>query len=249
MQLAVDARGLRKGFPSGTRLTRLLRRQARKEVDVFGGLDLQVELGEVLGVVGQNGSGKSTLLKMISSLLLPDGGTLEVLGVPAAQANAAFRRRVSYIPADERSFSWRLTGRQNLRFFAALYGLRGTEAANRVDSTLDQVGLVAHAERPVREYSSGMRQRLSLARGLLGTPELLLFDEPTRAVDRQGAQQLWRFLARELLPGRTALVATHDPAEVETLCTRVVVIGAGRVLTTGSPQQVEQLLAPAAAAP
>jgi ABC-2 type transport system ATP-binding protein len=226
---------LSKHFHSATSFADLLRgRLFGARVDALQRVSLAVRRGEILGLMGPNGAGKSTLLRLVAGLLLPDGGELEVLGQNVARAGAPFRRQVCFVNCDERSFSWRLTGAQNLLFFAALYGLQGGAAAERSDRALAMTGLEREAGRPVREYSTGMRQRLALARGLLGQPEIFLFDEPTRGVDPVTAARLRRFIRQEVVgSAHTALVATHSFSDVEDLCDRVLVLEQGRVVDEG----------------
>jgi len=243
MHSAVHAEDLHKHFYAAASFAELLRGRLRgRRIDALQRVSFGVDRGEIVGLLGPNGAGKSTLLQLIGGLLLPDGGRLTVLREPINVASHAFRGRVSYVACSERSFSWRLTGRQNLDFFAALYGLRGADARTRVGSALEQVELGGEADRAVREYSSGMRQRLALARGLLGDPQLFLFDEPTRGIDPRGAEELRRFIRRRLLHGKTAIVATHDLAEVGQLCDRVVLIDRGVIRGSGSPAEAARLL-------
>jgi ABC-2 type transport system ATP-binding protein len=241
-EIAIQSRGLTKHFRSGTTFTDLLRgRLWGPRVDALRGVDLQVRGGEIVALVGPNGAGKSTLLRLVAGLLLPDSGSLLVEDVLSTAP--AFRRRVCYVVSDERSFSWRLNGLQNLEFFAALHGLRGSRSRQRIAEVLAFVELETEAGRPVREYSSGMRQRLALARGLLGDPKIFLFDEPTQGVDPRGAVRLRSLMRSKLVDaGRTALVATHDLADVRQLCTRLVCLEQGRITKEGTPAEVEKLM-------
>jgi ABC-2 type transport system ATP-binding protein len=243
-ELAIESVALEKHFRSGASFTDLLRGRLRgARIDALRGVELAVRPGEVVGLMGPNGVGKSTLLLCVAGLLLPDAGTLSVLGHDVRRAGAEFRRRVCYVVSDQRSFSWRLSGAQNLEFFAALHGLRGREARARIARALDGVGLHGDARRPVREYSTGMRQRLALARGFLGEPEVWLFDELTRGVDPRAASAIRSLIRDELRAhGRTALCATHDLADVAELCDRVVVLEAGRVQAEGAPAEAARLV-------
>jgi len=244
--LAVTCSGLKKTFRSGTTFVDLLRGRLRgRSIAAVNGLDLEVRRGEIVGVVGENGAGKSTLLRLIAALLVADSGELDVLGVSARSAGPSFRQRVSYVVSDERSFSWRLTGRQNLDFFAALYALDGAAAKRRIDEALERMALSADADRPVREYSTGMKSRLAFARGLLGSPELWLFDEPTRGMDPASGARI-RQLVRDELVGKkkrhTAILASHDLTEIEELCDRVVLLQKGQIRGSGSPMEARALL-------
>jgi len=239
----IRARGLAKHFFAATSALDLLRGRLRgRRIDALRRVDIEVGYGEILGIVGENGAGKSTLLRLIAGLLVPDGGALEVFGAPIAALSHAYRAQVCYVLAEERSFAWRISGWQNLEFFASLHGYRGPEATRRIGLAIERVGLEKAASRAVREYSTGMRQRLALARGLLGEPQIFLFDEPTRGIDPLHASELRAFVADELLAGRTAIVATHDLQEVAELCERVVALVAGEVRGVGRPQDVPALL-------
>jgi ABC-2 type transport system ATP-binding protein len=200
-------------------------------VVALDGLDLDVERGEIVSLLGPNGAGKSTLLRIVGTIVLPDEGTVSVGGVDTVADPAAARRQIGLMIGDERSFYWRLSGRRNLAFFAALQGMRRGDAVTRAGELLDLVGLLEAADRPVRGYSSGMRIRLSLARALLADPPLLLLDEPTQNLDPLAASG-FRDTAIRLAGERDTgiLIATHDLHEAVAMSTRVAVISAGRVV-------------------
>jgi ABC-type multidrug transport system ATPase subunit len=198
-------------------------------VVALDGLDLDVAPGEIVSVLGPNGAGKSTLLRILGTSVLPDQGVATVCGRDVVREPGEVRRQVGLMIGDERSFYWRVSGRGNLMFFAALYGMRRREAAARSATLLDIVGLSDVADRPVRGYSSGMRARLSLARALLADPPLLLLDEPTQNLDplaAAGFREIAGRLARERDTG--ILFATHDLHEAVAVSDRIVVLAAGR---------------------
>ena len=157
-------------------------------------------------------------------------------------ATSGFRRQVALVVADERSFLWSLSGLQNLLFFAALHGLAETEARRRAGALLERVGLQRAADRRYAEYSRGMRQRLALARGLLGQPRVMLLDEPTLGLDPAGALELRRFLREDVIKadGRTAVVGSNDPAEVRALADRVIFLRQGRVRGEAPPAELDR---------
>jgi ABC-2 type transport system ATP-binding protein len=190
-----------------------------REIIALDGVSLELSRGEVLALMGPNGAGKSTLLRILAGLVLPTSGEAKVSG------------SVAFVVADERSFSWRLSGRHNLQFFASLYGYSGNEAKERIEQALADVDLLREADRSYREYSTGMRQRLALARGLLADAEVFLLDEPTRGIDPEAAHALRRFIREELVGrgGRTVVLATHDPHEAKELARRVAVLRGGRI--------------------
>jgi ABC-2 type transport system ATP-binding protein len=235
---AIVCRGLSKHFYSTTTLKDMLRLRLRgRRIDALQSLDLTVAKGQVVGVLGVNGAGKTTLLRVLAGMLTPDAGEVSVLGRSSAKMDARFRSAVCYVVAEQRSFSWRLSGRQNLSFFASLHGLDKTTAKARVQRGLERTGLLSAAERPVREYSTGMRQRLALARGLLGDAQVYLLDEPTRGVDPRHAAAI-RGVLREILAERCALLVTHDLQEARELCTRAILIERGSVQLEGDVERV-----------
>ncbi len=234
--LAVRVAGVAKHFaPPPAPWRRLLGRPALPPVEALRGIDLEIRRGEVLGLVGQNGAGKTVLTKLIATLTEPSAGRVEVFGRDTVRDARAIRGRIGMTTADERCFYWRLTPRQNLHFYARLYGWERRAGARRIDELLARVDLAAAADRAYRTLSAGNRQRLALARALLPDPELLLLDEPTSRLDPEAAARL-RTLVRDrvLADGRCAvLYATHDLAEIDELCPRVAVLHEGRCLWSG----------------
>jgi ABC-2 type transport system ATP-binding protein len=227
---AVSTRDLCKRYRPPAPLRALLRGRLRGDpVTALEHVTFDLESSEVLGLVGENGAGKTTLLRILAGLLLPTSGEAHVLGQDVRHVGAAFRARVGLLGAEDRGFSFRLTGRQNLAFFAALHGWSAGAARDRVASLIDRVGLAGAADRRAGTYSSGMRARLSLARGLLGDPEILLCDEPTRGLDPRAAAEFRALLAGLAAGGRAIVVATHDLGEVHRLCGRVAVMEGGRL--------------------
>jgi ABC-2 type transport system ATP-binding protein len=202
-----------------------------RKVQALDGVSFDVDLGEVVALLGPNGAGKSTLIRILGTTVLPDSGSARVAGHDVVEDAVAARRSLGMMIADERSHYWRLSGRRNLAFFAALVGIPRREAPARVARLLDAVGLAGAADRPVLGYSSGMRARLSLARSLLADPPVLLLDEPTRNLDPLAASR-FRETASRLAADRGTgiLFATHDLHEAAAISTRVLVLSAGRVV-------------------
>ncbi|HXH28698.1 MAG TPA: ABC transporter ATP-binding protein, partial [Candidatus Polarisedimenticolia bacterium] len=204
------------------------------------GVDVEVRAGEIYGLLGPNGAGKTTLLKILAGLVLPTEGRALVQGIDVALDDRLVKRRIGFVTSDERSFYWRLTGRENLRFFARLYDLAPGVALRRTDALIDVVELGADADRPFMSYSSGMKQRLAIARGLLHDPPVLCLDEPTRSLDPIASKHLRRFVIDRLNrgAGKTILLATHNLTEAEELCTRLAILDRGRVLRQGSLAEI-----------
>jgi len=209
----------------------------RRGVDALRGVDLYIDAGEVVCLLGRNGAGKTTLLKIISGVVVPDSGSVWINGRDAA-ANPGVFSSVGLVAGDERGFYWRLSGYENLRFFAYLWGLSGSAARARIGEVLDIVGLADRGRDEVRTYSSGMKQRLATARALLSDPPVLLIDELARSLDYPSALDLARFI-KELVvssPARTALIATHQVWVAREIATRVVVLDDGEVVADGAPE-------------
>lgn len=199
-------------------------------VEALAGVSLEVRPGETLALLGPNGAGKSTLVRILATTVLADSGTASVGGFDVTDDAPEVRRSLGLALGDERSWYWRLTGRQNLSFFAVVYGWPRRHAEHRTRELLDLVGLTDAADRRFDGYSTGMRARLSLARALLPDPPVLLLDEPTRTLDPVAAaefRQAVTALARE--EQRAVLFATHDLHEAASVSTRVVVLARGRI--------------------
>jgi ABC-2 type transport system ATP-binding protein len=198
--------------------------------------------GETLGLLGPNGAGKTTLLKIIATLLYPTTGRVLIHGRDISKEPIAVRRDIGLVTSDERSFYWRLTGRQNLRFFAALYRIGTQLAEQRIAELLEVLDLTAAADRPFYGYSSGMKQKLAIARGLLNEPRIVLYDEPTRALDPLSTQQIrgWIRANRPRLPSQTHLLATNLLQEAEQLCDRVIIISQGSAIAFGTIDQIRE---------
>jgi ABC-2 type transport system ATP-binding protein len=210
-------------------------RRKQQAVVALDGVDLSVPTGEVHGLLGPNGAGKTTLCKILSTVLLPTGGRAAVAGHDVVRQTAAVRRSIGIVFGGERGLYTRLTARANLEFWGALYGLRGRALAARVDALLDRFGLAARAADRVERFSRGMKQRLHLARGLIGDPRVVLLDEPTTGMDPVAAHDFRVLLAELRGEGRTVLLTTHDMAEAEAVCDRVSLIDGGRLLATERP--------------
>lgn len=216
-------------------------RLTRSPVQALEGVSFRMAPGEVVCVMGPNGAGKSTLLRILSGLLMPSRGRALVAGLDVTTHGLEFRRRVGFVVGDERSFHWPLSGRQNLEYFGALHGYVPSQARRRAKDLLASTGLEEAADRPFRTYSRGMRQRLALARGLLGAAEVLLLDEPTLGLDPVGARDLRNFLRDQIIRGggRTAIVGTNDPGEARALGDRVLLFDHGRLLRETLPQHLD----------
>ncbi|CAA9244201.1 MAG: hypothetical protein AVDCRST_MAG76-1937 [uncultured Acidimicrobiales bacterium] len=216
------------------------------------GVDLAVPWGAIVAVLGPNGAGKSTMLRILGTTVLPDSGQVELGGHDVVADPAAARRSLGLVLGEERSWYWRISGRHNLEFFAALHGLPRRAARARADELLRLVDLEEQADRRFDRYSSGMKARLSLARALLHEPPVLCLDEPTRTLDPVAALSFRELVRAQAASGRAVLFTTHDLHEAAAVASRVVVMVRGRVAAVAdeSPDaaQLEHLLVSATAA-
>lgn len=207
----------------------------RQYITAVRDASLEIKAGEFFGLLGPNGAGKTTLIKMLCTLILPTTGTASCDGHDVIKGEQKVKETVGLISAEERSFYWRLTGRQNLEFYASLHKLPGSTARERINELLALVGLTADADRRFQTYSTGMRQRLAIARGLLNNPRILFIDEPTKGLDPITAKNVREFLRNKLATdGRTIILATHFMAEAQELCDRVAIMNRGRIVTVGT---------------
>jgi len=232
---AVSIRKLERGYTSSTlRLGRVTYRPALR------GIDLDIERGTLFGLLGPNGSGKTTLIKVLSTLLVPSAGAVKVAGFDVVSRAQAVRQRIGLVLGGDRGVYERLSGRDNLRLFAHLYGLDHREQKRRIDEMVDVVGLTADADRRVEGYSRGMRQRLQLARGMLHRPEVLFLDEPTNGIDPVGARELREVVARLRSAGTTILLTTHYMFEADELSDQIAIIYQGLIIARGTPQELKR---------
>jgi len=242
---AVETRDLVKIFERGRRtIWQRVRREPdkRDRFRAVDGIDLVVEPGEIFGLLGPNGAGKTTTMKMLATLLIPTSGTIRVLGVDPLERPRDVRARLGAMLSGERSLYWKLTGRENLEYFAALYHVPPSETKARIANVLAAVKLADRADDYVERYSTGMRQRLALARALLPNPPLVVLDEPTVGLDPQASRDL-RDRVRELkAQGRTVLLTTHYMEEADQLCDRVAIIDHGRIVALDTPAALKRTI-------
>ncbi|MGW2182449.1 ABC transporter ATP-binding protein [Streptomyces sp. NPDC001732] len=237
MNHAIDVQELTRTYIRKSR-TGVTRSSEKKSFTALHGIDLHIEPGEVRGILGPNGAGKSTLIKILSTVLLPTSGQARVLGHDVATETAEVRRRIGIVFGGERGLYGRLTARENLDYWAALHGLSRNGRKARTADLLERIGLGEHADTLADHMSRGMKQRLHLARGLVGDPEVLFLDEPTVGMDPVAARE-FRTLVHDLRrDGRTILLTTHDMREAEAVCDRITLIDHGRVVGTASPDTI-----------
>ena len=216
---------------------------ARPDVLALHDVTIQIEAGEVRGLLGPNGAGKTTLVKILSTVLLPTSGNAFVLGHDVARETRRVRPLIGIVFGGERGLYHRLTARQNLEYWAALYHVPADIARTRIPALLERVGLSTRADDLAETYSRGMKQRLHLARGLINDARVLFFDEPTAGMDPVAARD-FRQIVRDLrAEGRTILLTTHDMAEAEAVCDQVALINRGVLLAVETPGRLSRRIA------
>jgi ABC-2 type transport system ATP-binding protein len=229
---AVDVQDIRRVFTP----------RKREAVTALAGVSLSIPVGEVHGLLGPNGAGKTTLVKILSTVLLPTEGRAFVCGHDVVTETKVVRPLIGIVFGGERGLYTRLTARQNLEYWGALYRLNGAEIKTRSAALLERMGLTERADQRVEEFSRGMKQRLHLARGLMGDARVLFLDEPTTGMDPLAAREFRTLIGELKGEGRTILLTTHDMVEAETVCDRVTLIDRGRILATETPRTLGSLI-------
>ncbi|HXQ93905.1 MAG TPA: ABC transporter ATP-binding protein [Thermoplasmata archaeon] len=235
---AIHARDVRRVFESrkGFFFDELVRTEALR------GVDLDVDAGEIFGLLGPNGAGKTTFTKVLSTLLTPTSGTAEVLGLDVVRQAAELRPRIGLVLGGERGLYNRISARENLRYFADIYGVDVTSRDRRIQEVIDRVGLTDAADRRVEEFSRGMKQKLHLARGILHGPEVLFLDEPTIGLDPKSARETRKLIRSLVADGVTIFLTTHYMFEAEELCQRIAVLSRGRIVARDTVAGLRKLV-------
>ena len=218
------------------RITALHKAYGRPAVD---GLDLQVERGELYALLGPNGAGKTTTLRMVSGLVAPDAGRIEVLGIDLGEAPGDAKRRLAYLPDDPMLYG-KLKPFEYLEFVAGLWGVGATEAEERARALLDWLDLSQHAHELTEGFSRGMKQKLALAGALIHDPELLILDEPLTGLDAAAARQVKDLLLSHVAKGGTVILTTHILEVAERLAQRIGIIRQGRLIAEGTLAELRE---------
>ncbi len=212
----------------------------KRETVALRGLNLSVPRGSVFGLLGPNGAGKTTTVRILSTLLTPSGGRACVQGFDVMKQTSQVRRSIGFVLGGDRGLYGRLTGKENLEYFAALNHVEPRLASRRADELLEKVGLFERRDSLVEQYSRGMKQRLHIARGLLTDPEVVFMDEPTIGLDPQVAQEVRSIIPQLAAQGKTVLLTTHYMFEADVLCERLALIDRGEIVASGSPSEIKQ---------
>lgn len=226
---AIRTRDLRKTYSSN-----------RGDVEAVRGIDLDIPPGEFFGLLGPNGAGKSTTIRMLCTLLEPSGGSARIGGYDVVRQAEAVRRHLGAVLTGERSIYWKLTGRENLAYFAALYHLPPAVAKRRIQELLERLELAHRADEYVERYSSGMKQRIAIAKALLANPPVLLLDEPTIGLDPQAARTLRDLILELKRAGHTILLTTHYMEEADLLCDRIGIVDHGTIIALDTPAALKR---------
>lgn len=240
-QNAVEARGLVKQFLTRERKgLRGLFGGEKKPIHAVDGIELAIRRGEVFGLLGPNGAGKTTTIKMLCTLLEPSQGEAYVNGYHVVKESERVKETIGVMLTGERTLYWKLTGKENLDYFAALYHVPPKVGRKRVSELLDLVELTDKANVLVEDYSSGMRVRLSFAKALLNNAPTIFLDEPTLGLDPQGARKMREVIMQLREQGHTVLLTTHYMEEADLLCDRLAIIDHGKIIALGSPSELKQ---------
>jgi ABC-2 type transport system ATP-binding protein len=228
---AIEVSHLRRTFKSNIGVIR----RTTKEIVAVDDVSFAIQEGELFGLLGPNGAGKTTTVKMLTTLLIPTAGYASVKGFDVVNQADEVRRRIGFIFGGERGLYWRLSGMDNLRYFASLYGIDPDVTKTRIPYLLEMVGLDGRGEEKVQGYSRGMKQRLHVARTLLHNPDVLFLDEPTLGLDPVGAREFRQVILNLQSEKKTILLTTHYMFEADALCDRIAVINHGCIIALDTP--------------
>lgn len=214
-------------------------RKAFKTVEAVRGVSFEAPDGAITGLLGPNGAGKTTTLRMLYTLLKPDGGEVQVDGLNPATDPAGVRRRLGVLP-DSRGLYTRLTSRENIEYFGRLHGLDGALLSERTDALIKSLSMEDIEQRRTEGFSHGQRVKVAIARALIHEPQNVLLDEPTNGLDVMSTRTMRTFLRELKAAGKCVLLSSHIMQEVSALCDTIVVIAQGKVVASGTPDQIRE---------
>ena len=238
MESAVEVKNLKKCFI--TRKKKFLKTIDKKEFKAVDGISFDIYKGEVFGFLGPNGAGKTTTIKMITGLLRPTSGQVKVMGKDVDKNQMEALRNLGTVLAGDRSVYWKLTGRENLEYFASLYGCSSKVAKERASRMLKKLELQEKADVLVEKYSTGMKQKVALGKALISEAPVLLLDEPTLGLDPQSALNLREIILNLKSEGKTILLTTHYMEEADFLCDRIAIIDGGKIIALDTPENLKK---------
>ena len=218
------------------------KRSGQEDKRAVDGVSFKVKRGEIFGLLGPNGAGKTTTIKMLCTLLLPTSGNAEILGTSIYNSEREIRKRINLVSGGERGLYYRLTGKQNLKFFSELYGISPLDRDGHINELLELVGLQDAADVRVEDYSRGMKQRIHIARALVNDPDVLFLDEPTIGLDPEISRDIRALIKKMANDGKTIMLTTHYMYEAEELCDRIAIINKGKIVALGTASQLKELV-------
>ena len=231
LENAIEVSHLRRIFTSQIGIIK----RSTKEVVAVDDVSFEIPEGELFGLLGPNGAGKTTTVKMLTTLLIPTLGSASVKGLDVVKQANEVRKRIGFIFGGERGLYWRLSGIDNLRYFASLYNMDYEVTKKRIPQLLELVGLEGRGDEKIQGYSRGMKQRLHVARTLLHDPDILFLDEPTLGLDPVGAREFRQVIRNLQSENKTILLTTHYMFEADALCDRIAIINHGRIIASDTP--------------
>lgn len=240
MENAVEVRDLKKYFISKKK--KLFKKTQKSEFKAVDGITFEIKKGEIFGLLGPNGAGKTTTIKMITGLLSPTSGSVCVMGQDVDKKPLEALKNIGTVLAGDRSIYWKLTARENLEYFAALYGCDSKEAKKRTKEILKKLQLEEKADELVEKFSTGMKQKVALGKALIPNAPVVLLDEPTLGLDPQSALNLRELILEIKNEGRTVLLTTHYMEEADFLCDRIAIIDGGKIIALDTPENLKSSL-------
>jgi ABC-2 type transport system ATP-binding protein len=238
METAVQVKDLKKYFIS--RKKKLFKTIEKKEFKAVDGVSFDIYKGEIFGLLGPNGAGKTTTIKMITGLLRPTSGSICVMEKDVDKNPMQALKNIGTVLAGDRSIYWKLTARENLEYFAALYGCNKKEAKKRAEHIINRLGLTEKADELVEKFSTGMKQKVALGKALIPNAPVVLLDEPTLGLDPQSALNLREIIVDIKSEGRTVLLTTHYMEEADFLCDRIAIIDGGKIIALDTPENLKR---------
>lgn len=235
---AVEVKNLRKVFISKKK--KLFKKSEKNEFVAVDDVTFHINKGEIFGLLGPNGAGKTTTIKMITGLLRPTSGSVHVNGMDVDKRPMEALANIGTVLAGDRSVYWKLTARENLEYFASLYGCNKKEAKKRAQAVLDRLGLTEKADELVEKFSTGMKQKVALGKALIPNAPVVLLDEPTLGLDPQSAINLREIIMEIKNEGRTVLLTTHYMEEADLLSDRIAIIDSGKIITLDTPENLKK---------
>lgn len=240
----IITRDLTKYFTPSTNLIDFFPRMFKKRsvIKALDGVTLEIERGKIFGLLGPNGAGKTTLIKILCTLIVPTGGEAYVDGLDMLKNGEAIRKSIGLVTGEERSFYWRLTGMQNLKFFAALYGIRSEKIKTKIEYLVELLDMQEYIDARFDEYSTGMKQHLAVARSLLGDAKILFMDEPTKSLDHSSAEKLRRFIKQRIVnqEKKTVVFTTHILREAADFADRLALMDRGVIKALGTIPELKR---------